>query len=121
MKKKTVFITHPIRGDIRGNVRKILAILRKVHKRDFIPVAPYLGSLQYLNDEDDGERELGIEANLECFRRRYVDELWLFGDPISTGMGQEVRLAQKLSIPVIPQTQGTKRDFARLTRKSNPK
>ncbi|MFH1030753.1 MAG: hypothetical protein V1770_05875 [bacterium] len=43
-------------------------------------------SLQYLDDEVTEDRESGIDANLECFERGYIDELWLFGDFISKGM-----------------------------------
>jgi len=108
---RTVFIGHPIGGDIRGNVQKVLKICAEVHTNDIIPVAPYLISLQYLNDEAIDDRELGMEANHECFRRRYVDELWLFGDRISSGMQKEVQLAKEMGIPVVCKTEGTRRDF----------
>lgn len=61
---------------------------------------------------------LTIEANHECFHRRYVDELWLFGDRISAGMEKEVLLAQEMNIPIVPKTEGTKRDLERLELKS---
>ena len=108
---KTVFIGHPIGGDIKGNVEKVLKICAEVHTKDIVPVAPYLISLQYLNDEVIGVRELGMKANHECFRRGYVDELWLFGDRISAGMRQEILLAKKLGIPIIAKTKGTKADL----------
>lgn len=79
-----------------------------------IPVAPFLVSLQYLDDEVISDRELGIDANLECFHRKYIDELWLFGDRISEGMKKEIQLAKELQIPIVPQTDGTKRDFEKL-------
>jgi len=108
---KTVFIAHPISGDVRGNIAKVLKICEDVHTKDIIPVAPYLVSLQYLNDEVIEDRELGMEANHECFRRRYIDELWLFGDRISTGMWKEILLAREFGIPVIPKTEGTRREL----------
>ena len=108
---KTIFIAHPVNGDIRGNVAKVLQICEAVHTKDVIPVAPYLVSLQYLNDEVVEDRELGMEANHECFRLRYVDELWLFGDKISSGMHKEVLLAREVGIPVIAKTEGTRRDL----------
>lgn len=111
MKKKTVFIAHPIKGNVRGNTRKVLNICKMVHNKGVIPIAPYLVLLMYLNDEVATERELGIKANLETFKRGYVDELWLFGDRISSGMAQEVKFALKLGIPIVPQTEGTKKDL----------
>ena len=109
--KKTVFVAHPISGDVSGNAKCVLAICEHIHTKDIIPVAPYLVSLQYLNDEVVEDRELGMEANHECFRRRYVDELWLFGDKISRGMEKEILLAREMSIPVVPKTEDTTRDF----------
>ena len=111
MKKKVVFIAHPVSGDILGNVKRVLEICKSVHTKDIIPVAPYISSLQYLNDDITEDRELGIEANLEAFHRNYIDELWLFGERISKGMKQEILLAQELGIPIIPQTDGTRQDF----------
>jgi len=113
MRKKVVFIAHPISGDVPGNSGKVLEICRRVHDRDTIPFVPYLVALQYLDDEVAEDRELGIEANLEFFHRGYIDEVWLFGDRISTGMEREVRLALELGIPVVPQTERTKREFVR--------
>ncbi|MGC9602488.1 MAG: DUF4406 domain-containing protein [Minisyncoccia bacterium] len=112
---KTVFIGHPVGGDIKGNIEKVLKICSEVHTKDIIPVAPYLISLQYLNDELIEDRELGMEANHECFRRRYVDELWLFGDTISPGMEKEILLAKEMGIPIVPKTEGAKRDLSKLT------
>lgn len=114
MKKKTVFIGHPIGGDVQRNIEKVLRICADVHTNDTIPVVPYLVSVQYLDDDVVEDRRLGIEANHECFRRRYVDELWLFGDRISPGMEKEVLLAKEMGIPIIPKTEGTKRDLERL-------
>ena len=114
MIKKTVFIGHPIGGDIKSNVEKVLKICAEVHTKDIIPIVPYLISLQYLNDEVIEDRKLGMEANHECFHRRYVDELWLFGDRISAGMEKEILLAKKMNIPIIPKTEGTKQDLERL-------
>lgn len=113
-RKKTVFIAHPIGGDVENNVKRVREICERIHSKTIIPVAPYLVSLQYLNDEVVEDRQLGVEANLECFHRGYVDELWLFGDRISTGMKEEIRLAQELKIPIIPQTESTKKDLSEM-------
>lgn len=112
--KKTVFIGHPIGGNIKGNIEKVLKICAELHTKNIIPVAPYLISLQYLNDTVIEDRELGMEANYECFHRRYVDELWLFGDRISAGMEKEVLLAREMNISIVPKTEGTERDFKML-------
>lgn len=111
---KTVFIAHPISGDIEGNMKRVLAICEQVHSREIIPVAPYLVSLQYLDDALVEDRELGIAANLECFHRRYIDELWLFGDRISSGMEEEIKLALEYGIPIVPKTKATRQALKKL-------
>ncbi len=106
---KTVFVGHPIGGDVQGNVKKVLEICEQIHTKDIIPVAPYLVSLQYLDDGVIEDRQLGVEANLECFRRGYVDELWLFGDRISPGMKEEIAIAKKHNVFIVAKTEGTKK------------
>ena len=106
--KKVVFVGHPVSGDISGNIKKILNICKQIHNEHIIPCVPYLVPLQYLNDAILEDRELGIVANLECFRRGFIDEVWLFGDHISEGMKREIAFAEELNIPVLPKTLGTK-------------
>lgn len=106
--KKIVFVGHPVSGNIQENIKKILDICKQIHNKRIIPCVPYLVSLQYLDDEIIEDRELGIEANLECFYRGYIDELWLFGNCVSRGMEQEIKLALSLNIPVVSKTEGTK-------------
>jgi len=113
-KRKTVFVGHPIGGNVQDNLKKVLGICERIHTKTVVPVAPYLVSLQYLDDKVVEDRRLGIEANLECFYRGYVDELWLFGDKISAGMREEILIARKLKIPVIAQTDETKKDLAKM-------
>ncbi|MFA6105373.1 MAG: hypothetical protein WC725_02110 [Patescibacteria group bacterium] len=108
---KTVFIGHPIGGDVKNNIQKVISICYEIHSEHLVPVAPYLVSLQYLNDDVIVDRELGKIANFECFHRKFVDELWLYGDRISKGMEEEIALAKELNIPIFPKTEGTKRDF----------
>jgi len=111
---KTVFVAHPISGDVKWNVKKVLKICAEIHTRNIIPIAPYLISLQYLNDEVIEDRKLGMDANHECFYRGFVDELWLFGNRISPGMTEEIKLAREMGIPVIVKTKGTRWDLKQL-------
>lgn len=111
---KTVFVAHPISGDVKGNMKKVLKICAKIHTRNVVPVAPYLIALQYLNDHVVEDRALGIIANHECFYRGFVDELWLYGDYISAGMIEEIKLAREVGIPVIAKTEGTRRMLKKL-------
>lgn len=113
-KIKTVYIAHPIKGDIKGNMEKVLAICAQTHSLDTIPVAPYLVSLAYVNDDIKEDRYRGMLANFECLKRGYVDEVWLYGERISSGMREEVELAISLGIPVTPKTEETTKEFLSL-------
>ncbi|MEK7520085.1 MAG: DUF4406 domain-containing protein [Patescibacteria group bacterium] len=113
---RRVFIAHPISGDIKSNMKKVLEICRRVHDKNTIPVAPYLVSLQYLDDTVVEDRELGMEANYEAFHAGYITELWLYGDRISESMRGEIELARELGIPIIAKTPETEKALAELRR-----
>lgn len=97
---KLVFIAHPIRGDIKGNIESVLKICRENHTKEILPFAPYITALQYLDDNVSEQRELGISVNKEFFVRKTIDELWLCGKYISFGMKEEVVWSIENDIPV---------------------
>lgn len=97
---KVVFIAHPVAGNIQENVKNALSICKSIHTHDILPVAPYLESLQYLDDDKPEERKLGQARNKEFFTRKMIDELWLCGPRISDGMKEEVELSLKHGIPI---------------------
>ena len=109
--KKLVFVAHPMRGDMAGNMEKVSAICARIYGEGHVPIAPYLVSFPHLRNGAANERELGVEANLVSFERGFIDELWLYGDRISEGMKIEVALARKLGIPVVAKSEGTQRDL----------
>jgi hypothetical protein len=101
-----VFIAHPMSGDLEGNTQKVVAICRKIHSKDVIPVSPSFTTRRYLT-ADPTDRMLAKEHINEYFERHVFDELWLFGDRISEGMMIEVNLAIKHGIPVVGKTPET--------------
>jgi hypothetical protein len=111
MKKKIIFVAHPIAGDVEENMKKVLTLCEKIHNSGFIPIAPYIVSLQYLNDTITEDRELGIEVNSLFFEKKFIDELWLFGNKISRGMWGEIKLARKFNIPIVAKTKNLKQEL----------
>lgn len=97
---KLVYIAHQISGNVDKNVREILKICKEVHTQDIIPITPYLVTVQYLEDHLEDERKLGISANKEHFERKVMDEIWLCGPTISTGMKEEIKLSLEYGIPI---------------------
>lgn len=100
---KIVYIAHKVSWDIENNIKSILNICHEIHKNNnlIIPFAPYLVALQYLNDNIVEERELWINANIEHFKRKTMDEIWICWSKISKWMLQEIELWVKYNIPII--------------------
>ena len=103
---KIVYIAHPIAGDVKGNIEKILGIVRKINleEPDILPFAHYIVDCQALDDTIPEHRFRGIKNDKEFFERKSFDELWLYGDKISNGMLEEIKLAIKYGIPIKPMT-----------------
>lgn len=100
------YIAHPIGGDVEGNVKALLEIIKQVNLNhpDVVPFAPYLADVMAMDDSDPVQRARGIRNDKEILSRGIVDELWLFGDRISPGMRDEMKIAAANRIPVLPMT-----------------
>ena len=116
MNNKLVYIAHQVGGNTKDNVKKILQICHDIHKKDnnIIPFVPYLVALQYLDDAVIEERELGIQANAEHFKRKTMDEVWLCGPKISAGMEHEIKFALKYNISIKCYNPKLQHDFNKL-------
>ena len=101
--KKVVYIAHPVGGDVDNNLEKIQGIVRQVNLfyPDVVPFASYVVDCMAMNDAHPEERERGIANNIALFHKGFIDELWLYGDRISAGMREEIKLAESLGIPVV--------------------
>lgn len=104
---KIVYIAHPISGDVKGNIQKILDIVRdiNIHMPDVLPFAHYVVDCQTLNDDIPEERERGIKNDITLIRAGFINELWLFGNRVSSGMRDEIVLFSELGIPVISKSE----------------
>ena len=110
---KVAYIAHPISGNIKDNLEKIAKIGREINlnEPDVIPFAHYFFDCYSLNDAIPEERARGIKNDVALFRKGFIDELRLYGDRISHGMAEEIKLAFELGINIIPMTAETKREF----------
>ncbi len=73
------------------------------------PIAPHLFYPQFLNDEDEVERALGMELGMKALRN--CDELWIMSCRISSGMSAEIKEAQKCGIKVLVFTAAGFREY----------
>lgn len=95
---KRVFICSPYRGDVEKNLKAARKHARLAAIIGYCPVAPHLMFPQFLNDRDPEQRILGITLGVEMMK--VCDEVWIFGDRISSGMAYELEKAKELDIPV---------------------
>lgn len=70
----------------------------RVAREGHTPIATHLLFPAFLSDEVPEERKLALGMGKDLLRR--CDEVWVFGDRISSGMEGEILMAQSLNIPV---------------------
>ena len=97
-KKKIVFICSPFAGDIEGNTRRARRYGRFAVTEKAVPIIPHLMYPQFLEEDDPEERQLGIDMGLTLLRK--CNELWVFGNRISSGMRLEIARAKRWNIPI---------------------
>ena len=101
MKKKIVYIAHPISGNVHVNLNKIQNIYAEITDNypDAIPFAPYWITCHALDDNRPTDRAIGFSHNKEFFDRKIMDEVWVYSD--SPGVRQEIEWAKELGIKVV--------------------
>ncbi len=95
---RLVYIASPLSGDVEQNLDFARKACRYAVSRGAIPFAPHLLYTQMLDDGSAEERQRGIDMGNRVLAR--CDELWLCGDCISSGMANELELAERLGLPV---------------------
>ena len=105
---KKVFICSPFRPEGRTdkdkkkdweqNIETAQEACGIVLERGGIPYAPHLYFPQFLSEDNDVERRMGILLGLTWLAQ--CDEMWVIGDRVSEGMKQEIAKAEKWGIPV---------------------
>lgn len=96
--KKLVFICSPYAGDIEINTRRAKRYGRYAVTKKQIPIVPHLMYPQFLDEDNLEERELGLEMGLKLLSK--CQELWVFGERVSSGMAAEIEKAERMKIPI---------------------
>lgn len=91
-----VYICSPFSGDVENNVMKARTYSRYALDRGNIPIAPHLLFPQFMSDES--ERRLAMHFNYVLLGK--CEEVWVFGDHISPGMAEEIRVAEKRKMKI---------------------
>lgn len=97
---KRVFICSKYAGDIEHNVEIALALCRMAIKAGHAPFVPHLLYTQFLDEDDQCERDLGISLGLRFMEA--CDEVWVYvGEGVSEGMRREMKHARCLGKSVV--------------------
>ena len=95
---RKVYICSPYRGDVEKNVRNARSYCRMAVEEGAIPMAPHIYFTQFLDDADEAQRGIGIEAGIQLMLE--CDEVWVFGEP-TEGMKSEIGRAQENRMKII--------------------
>ena len=101
MKKtpKKIFVCSRLRGDYEKNLEVAKSLCRIVAMMGNIPIAPHVYFTQFLKEDVENERKLGIELGMQLLSG--CDEIWVFDfNGVSEGMEQEVNFALTHKIPI---------------------
>lgn len=99
--KQLVFICSPFRSDDEMqklvNIENAKAYCRLASRQGYIPIAPHLFFSQFLNDDNQAERQKGIQMGKQLLVQ--CSKIWICGNYVSVGMKDEIEFAQKNGIP----------------------
>ena len=96
---KKVYICSALRGDIENNIKEAQEYCRwAMLECGVLPIAPHIYFTQFLDDNNEEERSLGMKAGLELLKD--CQELWHFGDSVTQGMVEEINVAYHLKLKV---------------------
>lgn len=93
-----VYIASPYRGDVKTNTENAKRYSLFAVMQGKVPFCPHIYFTQFLDDNVEVERKIGLSLALHMLRR--CREVWVFGDTVSEGMKNEIRIAKKRHIPV---------------------
>ena len=96
---KKIYVCSRMTGDIEINIENAKSYARFVAKEcGAIPIAPHLYFTQFLDGNLLEDRAFSTMAGLMLLSE--CDELWYFGDNISSGMVREIIAAKEQNIRV---------------------
>ncbi len=100
--RRVIYVASPLRGNYDLHVQMAKVLARELHVISdgrMIPFVPHLHFTQYLDDGDEIQRGVGMDA--ARYMLRVCDELWIFdGLGVSNGMLGEEEEAKRIGLPI---------------------
>ena len=91
--RPVVYVASPYAGETEANISRAKGYCRFAVSKGVIPLAPHLLYPQFMDDDDEDQRILGLRFAIALLCR--CDELWVFGEKVSAGMAKEIEKAEK--------------------------
>lgn len=91
-----VYICSPFAGNVDQNIRSARQYCRFAVDSGAIPLASHLLLPQFMSEET--ERDLALFMGMVLMDR--CEEVWVFGNTVSTGMQKEIMRAERRGMPV---------------------
>jgi hypothetical protein len=99
---KKVYICSPYKGSceksIAQNRQRALMYCRFAYEQGCNPFAPHAIYPEFMDDEDKRERADGMRMGQEWMWA--MQEMWVFGNKISAGMKEEIKLAELMEMKI---------------------
>lgn len=92
--RSKVYIVSRYAGDVENNVKNAIRYCRFAIDKKKMPIAAHLLYPQIVDDNNPDEREIGTMYGLALLA--LCDEVWCFGETLSSGMAQEIKEAKRL-------------------------
>ena len=93
-----VYVCSPYSGDTDANILNARRYCRFAVDSGCIPNAPHLLFPQFMQDDDETERDLALFMDIVLLSK--CAELWVFGSTISKGMRMEIEKAKRKGQPI---------------------
>ena len=87
-----VYICSPYKAydnvTVEDNLEKAKKYCKMASDKGYIPICPHLYFTQFLDDECEEKRNVGMEMGIDLLKR--CNEIWIFGGRRSMGMTKEI-------------------------------
>lgn len=94
---KRVYICSPLGGNVSENIENVKKYAKYVFDRGMALVIPHFYAT-ILDDDIEVERNLGKQVGISLLFGS--DALWVFGDKVTSGMKEEIKLAKHLKLEI---------------------
>lgn len=93
-----VYVVSRYAGDIENNVLSAIRYCKFIITKGKMPIAAHLLYPQIVDDNVPAEREIGTMFGIALLEM--CDEVWCFGNELSSGMEREIKEAKRLGKPI---------------------